>query len=46
MWWLMCLSDGELSITNHIFEARNGARGDDDVHIAHIPAEAGQELGA
>ncbi len=44
-WRLLFLSDGEVSLANHMSEAGKGTRGGHDVRMAHIPADAGQGLG-
>ncbi len=44
-WRVLFLSDGEVSLANHMSEAGKGTRGGHDVRMAHIAADAGQGLG-
>jgi len=44
-WRLLFLSDGEVSLANHMSEAGKGARGGHDVRMAHIAADAGKGFG-
>ena len=44
-WRLLFLSDGEISLANHMSEAGKGARGGHDVRMAHIAADAGKGFG-
>ncbi len=44
-WRLLFLSDGEVSLANHMSEAGKGTRGGHDVRMAHIAADAGKGLG-
>jgi putative DNA primase/helicase len=44
-WRVLFLSDGEVSLANHMSEAGKGARGGHDVRMAHIGADAGKGYG-
>jgi putative DNA primase/helicase len=44
-WRVLFLSDGEVSLANHMAEAGKGTRGGHDVRMAHIAADAGKGLG-
>lgn len=44
-WRVLFLSDGEVSLANHMSEAGKGTRGGHDVRMAHISADAGKGLG-
>jgi len=44
-WRVLFLSDGEISLANHMSEAGKGARGGHDVRMAHIAADAGKGFG-
>jgi len=44
-WRTMFLSDGEISLANHMAEAGKGVRSGHDVRMAHIAADAGKGLG-
>ena len=44
-WRLMFLSDGEVSLANHMQEAGKSTKGGHDVRMVHITADAGQGLG-
>jgi putative DNA primase/helicase len=44
-WRLLFLSDGEVSLANHMSEAGKGTRGGHDVRMAHITADAGNGYG-
>jgi putative DNA primase/helicase len=44
-WRILFLSDGEVSLANHMSEAGKGARGGHDVRMAHIAADAGKGYG-
>jgi putative DNA primase/helicase len=44
-WRVLFLSDGEVSLANHMSEAGKGTRGGHDVRMAHIAADAGKGLG-
>jgi len=44
-WRVLFLSDGEVSLANHMSEAGKGTRGGHDVRLAHIAADAGKGFG-
>ena len=44
-WRLLFLSDGEISLANHMEQAGKGTKAGHDVRMAHIPADAGKGLG-
>lgn len=44
-WRVLFLSDGEVSLANHMSEAGKGTRGGHDVRMAHIAADAGKGYG-
>ena len=44
-WRLLFLSDGEVSLANHMEQAGKGTKAGHDVRMAHIPADAGKGLG-
>lgn len=44
-WRLLFLSDGEVSLANHMEQAGKGTKAGHDVRMAHIPANAGKGLG-
>lgn len=44
-WRVLFLSDGEISLANHMSEAGKDTRGGHDVRMAHIAADAGKGLG-
>jgi putative DNA primase/helicase len=44
-WRVLFLSDGEVSLANHMSEVGKGTRGGHDVRMAHITADAGKDLG-
>ncbi|WP_161993309.1 DUF927 domain-containing protein, partial [Lacisediminimonas profundi] len=44
-WRVLFLSDGEVSLANHMSEAGKGTRGGHDVRMAHIGADAGKGFG-
>ncbi|WP_230414501.1 DUF927 domain-containing protein [Collimonas silvisoli] len=44
-WRVLFLSDGEVSLANHMSEAGKGTRGGHDVRMAHITADAGKGYG-
>lgn len=44
-WRVLFLSDGEVSLANHMSEAGKGTKGGHDVRMAHIAADAGKGLG-
>lgn len=44
-WRVLFLSDGEVSLANHMSEAGKGTRGGHDVRMAHITADAGKGFG-
>jgi putative DNA primase/helicase len=45
VWRLLFLSDGEVSLANHMEQAGKGTKAGHDVRMAHIPANAGKGLG-
>lgn len=44
-WRLLFLSDGEVSLANHMEQAGKGTKAGHDVRMAHIAADAGKGLG-
>lgn len=44
-WRVLFLSDGEISLANHMEQAGKGTKAGHDVRMAHIPADAGKGLG-
>jgi putative DNA primase/helicase len=44
-WRVLFLSDGEVSLANHMAEVGKGTRGGHDVRMAHIAADAGKGFG-
>lgn len=44
-WRLLFLSDGEISLANHMEQAGKGTKAGHDVRMAHIPADAGKGFG-
>ena len=44
-WRVLFLSDGEISLANHMEQAGKGAKAGHDVRMAHIAADAGKGLG-
>lgn len=44
-WRTLFLSDGEISLANHMEQAGKGTKAGHDVRMAHIAADAGQGLG-
>jgi putative DNA primase/helicase len=44
-WRCLFLSDGEISLANHMEQAGKGTKAGHDVRMAHIPADAGHGLG-
>jgi putative DNA primase/helicase len=44
-WRLLFLSDGEISLANHMEQAGRGTKAGHDVRMAHIAADAGKGLG-
>lgn len=44
-WRVLFLSDGEVSLANHMSEVGKGTRGGHDVRMAHIAADAGKGFG-
>jgi putative DNA primase/helicase len=45
IWRLLFLSDGEVSLANHMAEAGKNLKGGHDVRMAHITADAGKGYG-
>jgi putative DNA primase/helicase len=45
VWRLLFLSDGEVSLANHMEQAGKGTKAGHDVRMAHIPANAGKGFG-
>lgn len=44
-WRVLFLSDGEVSLANHMEQAGKGTKAGHDVRMAHIAADAGHGLG-
>ncbi len=44
-WRVLFLSDGEISLANHMEQAGKGTKAGHDVRMAHIPADAGKGFG-
>jgi putative DNA primase/helicase len=44
-WRVLFLSDGEISLANHMEQVGKGTKAGHDVRMAHIPADAGKGLG-
>lgn len=44
-WRVLFLSDGEVSLANHMEQAGKGTKAGHEVRMAHIPADAGMGLG-
>lgn len=44
-WRILFLSDGEVSLANHMEQAGKGTKAGHDVRMAHIPADAGKGWG-
>jgi putative DNA primase/helicase len=44
-WRVLFLSDGEISLANHMEQVGKGTKAGHDVRMAHIPADAGKDLG-
>ncbi|MET3130288.1 putative DNA primase/helicase [Oxalobacteraceae bacterium GrIS 1.11] len=44
-WRLLFLSDGEISLANHMEQVGKGTKAGHDVRMAHIPADAGKGFG-
>lgn len=45
VWRLLFLSDGEVSLANHMEQAGKGTKAGHDVRMAHVPANAGKGFG-